>query len=120
MQRLRYSAALLSEAMKTAAQTLVHDQPLLVFGSRRSLFQGNSRLLTVRRQGSHAANSASCRPAAAGFLEGAPVSARFATGRLSFSSRLLSKEGERKVSTGAAAVRFNSHQAGRIAVSFTS
>lgn len=92
--------------MKMAAQSLLLDQPLLVFGSRRSLFQGNSRQLLARRQTSNVASTVSYRPAAVGNTEGAPRSARFATGRLSFSSQLLSKEGERKVSTGAAAVRF--------------
>ena len=70
-------------------------------GSRRSLCNGNSRLLFLRTQSSY---GASCRPLLGCAAEGAPRSARFGTGRLCFSSQLLAKEGERKVSSSAAAV----------------
>lgn len=103
MQKLRCSTALVSQAMKLATQTLLHEQPLLAFGSRRSLFHGNGKLLFARTKNSYGFSTATYRPAAS-LTEAAPRIARFAAGRLSFCSQLLPTEGGRKVSTGAAAV----------------
>jgi hypothetical protein len=91
--------------MKLAAQNLLLEPPLVTFGSRRSLFHGNGRLLLARTKSSCGATTAGCRPAAS-LIEATPRITRFASGRLSFCSQLLPKEGGRKVSTGAAAVSF--------------
>lgn len=91
--------------MKLAAQSLLQEPHLVTFGSRRSLFHGNGRLLFARTKSSYGPSTAGCRPTAS-LTEATPRITRFASGRLSFCSQLLPKEGGRKVSTGAAAVRF--------------
>lgn len=91
--------------MKLAAQSLLQEPPLVTFGSRRSLFNGNGRLLFARTKSSYGASTVTYRPAASS-SEAAPRITRFTSGRLSFCSQLLPKEGGRKVSTGAAAVSF--------------
>ena len=105
MQKLRSCTALLTGTMKLAAQSLLQEPPLVTFGSRRSLFHGNGKLLFARTKSSYGASTVTYRPAASP-LEAAPWITRFTSGRLSFCSQLLPKEGGRKVSTGAAAVSF--------------
>jgi hypothetical protein len=100
MQKIRNITTVLSRGLSMATQSLLQE-PASGLGCRRSLFNGNSGLLLLRKQSSY---GASCRPVLVCAAEGAPRSARFGYGRLSFSSQLLAKEGERKVSSSAAAV----------------
>ena len=89
--------------MKMAAQSLLQETNVLGCGARRALWNGSSRMVFARPHSS---------VGSIGAVTAGPEQRvlRFGAGRLPYSSQLsVASEGGRKVSTGAAAVRYAFH-----------
>lgn len=103
MQRLRCTRALVGEAMKMAAQSLLQETNVLGCGARRALWNGSSRMVFARPHSSVGSVAVVTAGPEQRVL-------RFGVGRLPYCSQLsVASEGGRKVSTGAAAVRCTIH-----------